>query len=493
MSFLSAESLLAMLLGSLYGAIFGALPGLTATLALSLFIPIAIFLEPTIAFSAIIGIIATAIFAGDIGAVAVRIPGTPASAAYADEIHEVGQKRSPAFALGLSAIGSAFGSLIGVFFLIAGSLTLAQLARQFSSFEYFWLVLLGIISGIFATPSLLKGTIAFAVGMLIATIGVDPALGIPRFTFDNPNLLGGLTFIVGLIAFFGVSEVLHNVYFHKTVAQRLAIGDIAQGHSVARSFFLEAGLTVLRERWRVMWASLIGTFIGFLPGAGSDLAAWISSNFSRMKKAKNEQVTVAGTASNNAAIAGTWIPALSLGIPGDTLTAIVLGVFLTLGITPGPDLFKNNFTLVAQIYAAFFFASVLVMPLAGYLSALIVHRLMQVPMRLLLGGVMGLCLVGTYAINRNPFDLYIMVILGAFGLLLRKGGFPLGQLILGMVLGPLLEQYLMVSLIKTQWDLTAFFSRPVAIFLALCNLALIVAMLWLRWRQVRMQRVLEQG
>lgn len=493
MNFFTPEAFLAMILGSLYGAVFGALPGLTATLALSLFIPIAIFLEPGVAFSAIIGITATAIFAGDIGAVAVRIPGTPASAAYTEEIYEIGQKRSPAYALGIASIPSAIGSLIGVIFLIGGSLALAQLAKQFSSFEYFWLVLLGVISGIFATPSLLKGVIAFGVGMLIATIGVDPALGTPRFSFGNPNLLGGLDFIVALIAFFGVSEVLHNLFNRKSVEQRLAIGDLGRGRSIAREFFVEVWLLSMREKWRLLRASLTGTFVGFLPGAGSDLAAWISSNFSRMTGGNKEQVALEGTASNNAAIAGTWIPALALGIPGDTLTAIVLGMFLTLGITPGPDLFKNNFGFVAQIYSAFFFVSVLVMPFAGYLSALIVNTLMRVPMRLLLGGVMGLCLVGIFAINRNPFDLYIMVILGAFGLLFQKGGFPLGQMILGMVLGPLLEQYLMVSMIKTQWDLLAFFSRPVAIFLAISNVALVVAMVWLRWRQSRMERVLEQG
>jgi len=493
MSFFSWESFLAMILGSIYGAIFGALPGLTATLALSLFIPIAIFLDPSVAFSAIIGITATAIFAGDIGAVAVRIPGTPASAAYTEEIYDIAQERSPAYALGIASIPSALGSLIGVVFLIGGSLALAQFAKQFSSFEYFWLVLLGVISGVFATPNLFKGLIAFGVGMLFATIGYDPALGTPRFTFGNPNLLGGLDFIVGLIALFGLSEVLQNIYSRKAVEQNMAIKDLGRGHSVAREFFVEVWLLSMREKWRLLRASLTGTFIGFLPGAGSDLAAWVSSNFSRMTGGNKEQVTLEGTASNNAAIAGTWIPALALGIPGDTLTAIVLGMFLTLGITPGPDLFKNNFGFVAQIYSAFFFVSVLVMPFAGYVSALIVNSMMKIPMRMLLGGVMGLCLIGTYAINRNPFDLYIMVALGTLGFAMNKGGFPLGQLILGMVLGPLLEQYLMVSMIKTQWNVFTFFSRPVAIFLALCNVALIVAMFWLRWRQSRMSRAVEGG
>lgn len=483
MNFLSWESLLALVLGSLYGVLFGALPGLSATLALSLFIPIALFLDPGVAFSAIIGITATAIFAGDVGSVAVRIPGTAASAAYTEEIYDIGQERSPAYALGIASIPSAIGSVIGVAILIVGSLSLAQFAKQFSSFEYFWLVLLGVVSGIFASTSLLKGIIAFGIGMLLGTIGYDPALGSPRFNFGNNNLLGGLDFIVALIALFGLSEVLDYLSKRKSGQALSGIKDLGRGHSVAREFFVEVWYLSLRERWKLLRSSLMGTFIGFLPGAGSDLAAWVSSNFSRMRGGTKEQVALEGTAANNAAVAGTWIPALALGIPGDTLTAIVLGMFLTLGITPGPDLFKNQMGFVIQLFTAFILVSVAIMPFAGYLSALIVNQMMRVPMRMLLGGVLGLCLVGVYAVNRNPFDLYIFVILGLLAYALRKGDFPLGQVVLGLVLGPLLEQYLMVSLIKTHWNVLSFFSRPVAIILALCNLALVLAMLWVRHQQ----------
>jgi putative tricarboxylic transport membrane protein len=482
MNFFSLEAILAMLLGSLYGAIFGALPGLTATLALSLFIPIAIFLPPAVAFSAIIGITATAIFAGDIGAVAVRIPGTPASAAYTEEIYAIGQEKSPAYALGIASIPSAIGSLIGVGFLVVGSLALAQFAKQFSSFEYFWLVLLGLVSGVFASESLLKGIISFCVGMLLGTFGYDPAFGMPRFSFDNNNLLGGVDFIVALIAFFGIAEVLETVYNGKISQTSGGLTDLGRGKSVFHEFFVETWKLCMKNKGRLLRSSLVGTFIGFLPGAGSDLAAWVSSNFARMGGANKEQVTLEGTTSNNAAVAGTWIPALALGIPGDTLTAIILGMFLTLGITPGPDLFQNNFTFVLQIYLAFLLVSVLVMPFAGYISALLVNQMMRVPMRVLLGVVLGLCLVGVYAINNNPFDFSLMLVIGVFALMLRKAGFPIGQLILGLVLGPLLEGYLMQSLIKTNYNLSSFFERPLAIFLALCNLALVAAMIWLRTR-----------
>lgn len=488
MNFLSPEILLAMFLGGLYGAVFGALPGITATLALSLFIPFALFLPPEVGLAAIISLSATAIFAGDIGAVMARIPGTPASAAYTEEIHELAQARGPAFALGLSALASALGSLLGTGLLVLGSLGMAVIARQFSSFEYFWLVLLGVTSGILAAPHIAKGLVSFALGMLLGTIGYDPALGHPRFTFGNPNLLGGVNFIVALIGLFGLSEVLFQLL--KGPGAKPQAASLSLKGSASR-FFLEPLRLILAKGGLFLRSSLLGTFIGFLPGAGSDFAAWVMSNFQRLAKGPRETVVLAGTAANNAAVAGTWIPALSLGLPGDTLTAIVLGLFLTLGIRPGPELFSRNLNLVVEIYLIFLLSSVLIMPLVGYLGSFLVGLATRLPRGVLLGGIAGLSLLGAYAINNNPFDLYVLAALGLLGLLLRLGDYPLGQVVLGLVLGPLLEQHLMVSMIKTHWDLFSFFERPVALFLALVNLAFLVGMAWLRLRQAKRLGALE--
>lgn len=488
MNLLSPEILLAMFLGGLYGAVLGALPGLTATLALSLFIPFALFLPPEVGLAAIISLSATAIFAGDIGAVMARIPGTPASAAYTEEIHELAQARGPAFALGLSALASALGSLVGTGLLVLGSLGMAAIARQFSSFEYFWLVLLGVTSGILAAPHIAKGLVAFALGMLLGTIGYDPALGHPRFTFGNPNLLGGVNFIVALIGLFGLSEVLFQLL--KGPGAKPQSASLSLKGSASR-FFLEPLRLILAKGGLFLRSSLLGTFIGFLPGAGSDFAAWVMSNFQRLAKGSRETVVLAGTAANNAAIAGTWIPALSLGLPGDTLTAIVLGLFLTLGIRPGPELFSQNLNLVVEIYLIFLLSSVLIMPLVGYLGSFLVGLATRLPRAVLLGGIAGLSLLGAYAINNNPFDLYVLAALGLLGLLLRLGDYPLGQVVLGLVLGPLLEQHLMVSMIKTHWDLFSFFERPVALFLALVNLTFLVGMAWLRLRQAKRLGALE--
>jgi TctA family transporter len=339
---------------------------------------------------------------------------------------------------------------------------------------------------------LLKGVVAFGIGMLLATVGYDPALGHPRFTFGSNNLLGGINFIIALIAFFGVSEVLQHLFYGSQKQESRRLERLARGGSVFREFFGDVFQLCLRERWGLLRSSVIGTFIGFLPGAGSDIAAWICSNLRRMRGGTKEQVVLEGTTANNAAVAGTWIPAMALGIPGDTLTAILLGMFLALGITPGPELFQKYGNLVLSIYMAFFLASVVIMPLGGYLSALIVNGLLRIPMRLLMGAVLGLCVVGAYAVNNNPFDLYLLALLGLLGFLLRQGGFPIGQVVLGMVLGPLLEQNFMVSVIKTHWNLMSFFERPVAVILALINLLFIGGMLWSRYRQGRRLAALRQ-
>lgn len=482
MSLFSPDVLLAMLLGGLYGAVFGAVPGLTATLALSLFIPFALFMPPEVGLAAVVSLTATAIFAGDIGTVMARIPGTPASAAYTEEIYELGRERGPAYALGISAIFSALGSLVGTGLLVLGSLGMALVARQFSSFEYFWLVLLGVTSGILASPHLGKGLIAFALGMLLGTIGYDPALGHPRFTFGNVNFLGGINFIVALIGLFGLSEVLYQLMRRSDPRPEPTVLGL---RGSVRRFFLDPLRLAPQERWLFLRSALLGTFIGFLPGAGSDFAAWISSNLKRLAQGTKEQVVLAGTSANNAAVAGTWIPALSLGIPGDTLTAIILGLFLTLGIHPGPELFTKNLPLVVEIYLAFLLASVIIMPLVGYLGALLAGHVLKLPRGVLLGLISGVSLIGAYAINNNPFDLYVLAFLGALGLLLRLGNYPLGQVVLGLVLGPLLEQHLMVSMIKTHWNLLSFFERPVAVLLAMANLLLLGGMLWTRLKHYR--------
>ena len=483
---ISWESFLALVLGSLFGAVFGSIPGLTATLALSLFVPLALFMEPSLVLPAVIGISTAAIFAGDIGSITVKIPGTAASAAYSDEINRIG-KGSIGYAMGVATLPSAVGAVVGVFIQMLAAGLLAQFAKQFSSFEYFWLAVLGLTAGIFATQGkLLKGLLALLIGVLLSTVGLDPTLGYARFSFGNPNLLGGINYVVALIGLFGVAELLEQAYKGVLKTEALVDQDDVnrQRQRMGHEYWVRPVQLMLREKPAMLRSSLTGTFVGFLPGAGSDLAAWLSSSWervltrkARMSQAEREQqeetVVLAGTTSNNAAVAGAWIPAMALGIPGDTLTAIVLGVFLIAGITPGPQLFTENRALVNQIYLAFGVASVVLMPVMGLLAAYGAGYITRIPFKLLMGFILGLTVVGAYAINNNPFDIWMMLALGFFGFLLKRGDFPLAQVVLGMVLGPILEQNFMVSVIKVNWDLGSFFQRPVAVTLMIITAMII--------------------
>ena len=264
MSPLSWETILALLLGALYGTLFGSIPGLTATLAVALFIPVAFFLDPVIALPAIVAISSVAIYAGDVGAAVARIPGTPASAAYASELYRLSHTRSPMFGLGISALGSSVGGLIGTLVLVAGATGLASLAARFSSFEYFWVAVLGLSAGVFASGKHpLRGLISLLLGLLLSTIGVDPTLGYVRFHFGFSWLLGGVDYIVAMIGLFGFSEVLWHLW--QGSAKR-ASSESLPGSQHLRQFFAAPLRLIRQARGLVARSSLLGVFVGLLLG-----------------------------------------------------------------------------------------------------------------------------------------------------------------------------------------------------------------------------------
>ncbi len=475
MEYFNWEGIAALVLGGLYGCIFGAIPGLTATLAVALFIPIAFFLDPIIALPAIIAISSVAIYAGDVGSSIARIPGTPASAAYLEELFSLSRTKGPLYGLGISAMGSAVGGIIGTVLLIFGATAIASLAKQFSSFEYFWVAVLGLTAGVFASGgSSLKALASLLIGILFSTVGIDPTLGFPRFHFDNPNLLGGLNYIVAMIGLFGFAEVIEHLYVGR---KKVEAENQPQGSAI-REFYIVPLVFLLKEKWIVLRSSLTGVVVGLLPGAGADIGSWVASSVQKMNARVNDKKTedkavLAGTSSNNAAVASAWIPALSLGLPGDTITAIVLGVFLMKGITPGPLLFDEQPSLLWSLYITFILANILLLPVFGFLTARIAATLIKVPFSILLTAISAICIVGAYAINNSLFDVWVMAGMGVVAFVMRRGGFPLAQVVLGMVLGPILEQNFMVSAIKSRWDMMSFFERPVALLLMVLTLVIV--------------------
>ncbi len=340
-----------VILGSaVFGLFVGAIPGLTATMATALLVPITFFMPPVPAIAAIVTATAMAIFAGDIPGALMRIPGTPASAAYVDEAYAMTKKGQAEMALGAGLVFSVVGGIFGTIVLVTAAPWLADIAIRFSSFEYFWLVLLGLTCAVFiAADNPLKGIVALLLGLLISTIGLDNPAGHPRFTFGSIELLGSVGLIPMMIGMFAVSEILRFAVTTEGKAEVL----VAQIGNVFR------GMWALTKRYPgpIMRGNVVGTAIGALPGAGADIAAWISYAMSKRFSKEPEKFgtghvegIIESGASNNSALAGAWIPALVFGIPGDSITAIVIGVLYLKNIIPGPMIFIND---VANVYAIF--------------------------------------------------------------------------------------------------------------------------------------------
>jgi TctA family transporter len=457
-------SLLAVvLITAVYGLLIGAIPGLTATLATALLVPFTFFLEPLPAVAAVITMSAMAIFAGDIPSALVRMPGTPASAAYTDDAYLLTQSGDGARVLGVGLVGSAIGGVIGALVLILAAPALAEVALQFTSYEYFWVAVLGLTAAvIISRGSQVKGTLSLLIGLFLSTVGIDIALGYERFTFGNDDLLQGISFIPAMIGLFGLSEVLRNV-LHPSMRPETP-------RLRTKGMFRDSFAALWRYKRSAVSGNAIGSGIGALPGAGGDIAAWVSyavaKNTSReghlfgRGKGHIEPIVASGSA-NNAALASAYVPALVFGIPGDTITAILIGVLLVKGVEPGPLLFTEQTPLLYGIYAVFILANLLLLPL-GYLAIRASGRLLSVPRNVLMPVIVAFCIVGAFAINNGNLEIVVMLALGVLGYLLERGGFPLAPVVLGLVLGPIVEQNFMQSVIKTNWDLAQFFTRPIS-------------------------------
>jgi TctA family transporter len=462
-----------VILGSaMFGLFVGAVPGLTATMATALLVPVTFFMPPVPAIASIVTATAMAIFAGDIPSCFLRMPGTPASAAYTDEAYAMTKKGQGEVALGAGLVFSVIGGLFGTAVLIAAAPALAEVALKFSSFEYFWLVLLGLSSAVFlALGSPLKGVVSLLLGLLVSAVGLDNPAGFPRFTFGNAELAGGLTLIPIMIGMFAVSEILRSVSgIDKPWEMAQAnIGNVFRG----------MGGLIKRYPLQTLRGSALGTAIGALPGAGADIAAWmsyaVSKRFSKEPQKFGtghvEGIIEAG-ASNNSALAGAWIPALVFGIPGDSITAIVIGVLYIKGLNPGPTIFMNNAVALYAIFIVFILANLLMIPL-GIAAIKGAKQMLRAPRELLLPIILLFCIVGAFAINNSAFGVVLMLAFGIVGYLMEENGFPVAPAILGMVLGAMLEENFISSMIKSEGNFIAFFERPIAGGLGALTLAVL--------------------
>lgn len=473
---------------ALFGLFVGCIPGLTATMATALLVPMTFFMPPVPAVAAIVTATAMAIFSGDIPGALLRIPGTPASAAYADETYQLTLKGQAEIALGAGLVFSAIGGLFGTMVLIFFSPSLAEFALKFSSFEYFWLMILGLSGAIFiGNSSLLKASISLLLGLMVSCIGLENPAAYPRFTMGMPELMSGIELIPMMVGMFAIAELLRYVTDMDPPAVVLTekIGNIFSG----------MWALLVKYPWQLIRGSAMGTIIGIQPGAGADMAAWMSYATSKKFSKEPEKFgtghvegVVESGAANNSALAGAWIPAIVFGIPGDSITAIAIGVLYLKNMNPGPTIFINNPENIYAIFIVFLLANLIMLPL-GWLTVRLATKVLKVPRNILMPVILLFCIVGAFAVVNSVMGVVLVLVFGVIAFLMEENGFPVAPAILGVVLGKMLEENLVTSMIKSDGDPWVFFTRPIAMWLAL---AALVIMLWpvARWIINRQRRTL---
>ena len=470
----SINAILANISGVSLGIIFGCMPGLTAAMGIALLIPLSFGMAPVEAFSMLLGMYAGAIYGGSISAILVGTPGTVAAAATMLEGPQLTAKGQSRKALEMATFASFFGGTISAIFLVLFAPMLASAAMSFGPAEYFSLALFALtVVATLSSGNMLKGFIAAFIGLYLATIGVDPVSGDFRNTFDNPNLISGLSLVPSLVGLFAVSQVL------------LAIERVFRGQLqiVKEEALSNEGLT-----WKEIWgnrinlirSSIIGTFIGIIPATGPSAATFMAyGEAKRFSKTPEEfgKGTLEGVAatesSNNGVTGGALIPMMTLGVPGDVLTAIMLGALMIQGLTPGPLLFEDHGSTVSGIFASFFISNFLIL-VVGYVAVRILGKVITVPTSILMPIVLVLCAIGSYASNTSEFDLVSMALFGLVGYLMLKTNIPQPPLLLSMILAPLAESNFRRALTLSRDDFSIFITSPISCVILLITLLIVL-------------------
>jgi putative tricarboxylic transport membrane protein len=475
---------------AVYGIFVGATPGLTATMAVALLVPITMFLDATSAIAAIVTTVTCSVFAGGIPGALVRIPGRPASAAYTLDAYALMRAGRQEECLGVCLIFSVVSGMLGVVALVVLAPNLAQLS--FTRYEYFWLCVLGLsCAAIVSRDSRLKGLFGLSLGLLISTVGVSPDHAVARFAF-HPGLIQGVSFLPAMIGLFGVSEILRNsLYLRSDNASTPAASSRGADHAAARASFFRRHVwdplkVVVGYVVPLLWirrvgllvSSVIGMIVGILPGAGAELAARVAYGVSKRCSRRPEEYgrgsmegVADATAASNASLALEWVPALVFGIPGDSVTAIALGVLLMKNIQPGPEIFVKQPALVTSIFVVFTLANLLLLPV-GWAAIRCGTLLVRLPRRVLMPVILVFCIVGAYSVSGALFDVWIMLAMGVLGFILEGWGIPLGPVVLGMVLGEELEHRFIQCLTDSDGRWWQFFAQPISALLAAACVAL---------------------
>jgi putative tricarboxylic transport membrane protein len=482
-SFLTLEAILYVLASTLVGVIIGALPGLTATMGVALMTTLTIKMPSNQALLVLICTYVGAIYGGSRSAILLNIPGTPASAAACLDGYALARQGMAGRAMGIATTGSVLGTLIGMFFLALFTPLLGDLALKFGAYEFFWLAVFGVIvSATLTGGDPLKGWIAGFAGLFIATIGQDGIHAFERFSFGNRDLAGGFSLVPALVGAFGFAEILVSMQERRPPVKLNPLDTV---------------MPKLRDIWdhrrTILRSGVIGTFIGIVPGVGEDVAAW--SSYAAAKRASKHKEEfgkgsidglMAAETGDNACVPGAMIPVLTLQVPGSAPAAVLMAAMLIHGVKPGPMIMIESPQFVYDVVAMMLLATLGIL-LYGLTLTQFLIQVLRVPTTIITPMLFVLCTVGTYALASRLFDVWTMLLFGLIGFALRQFRFPVAPLVLGIVLGDLMEKSLRRGLVLSDGDLAPFVTRPISAVLASIILLIVV----LRLPPVR--RLLQRG
>lgn len=451
-----------IIVGMLIGIAFGALPGISSSMAIVLMLPFTYYMGIIPSIMLLVAIYTGSAYGGSITAILFNTPGTPEAVATTFDGYPMAQKGQAGRALGLAITASAFGGIFSIFVMLFLSPPLSTIALKIQSAEYFALTFLGIavISSI-GSKDIFKALASGLLGILIALIGIDPIGGVERFTFNSIELMNGLNFIPIMIGAFALGEVLSQVATRHSMKNLSGQGKLVLTGVKIKDF--------LQHKWVALKSAVIGTVIGILPGTGGSISSFVSYGVA-MRTSKNkeefgsgsEEGIVAPETSNNAAAGGAMIPTLVLGIPGSPTTAIILAALALQGLQPGPQLMVDQPLLLYCIFFAMLIASLLTF-IGGRLGVRAFTVLLKLPYPILATFIIMLSILGAYAVDNNLFNVWIMLIFGVIGYLMKKYDFSPAALVLGLVLGPMMEESFRRQLLVTGGDYMSFITQPISL------------------------------
>lgn len=473
---LNLETIFWISLGTIVGILFGAAPGLTATTAVALFTPITFYMPLNTSLSFLMGIYCGGFYAGSIPAILINTPGAPGNAATVMDGYPMAKRGEAGRALSLSCTASWIGGTVSAFALLFFAPIIASIALKFGAPEYFAVAALGLvcIAGV-SGKSVTKGIAGACIGMFLGCIGMDPMDGLPRFTLQNVNLMGGIALIPALVGLFAITEVLGKMEESdkpgEIVAQKIELKDVIPRLS-----------DYVENKWNLLKSIIIGIFVGAVPGTGPTIASWMAYNEAKRGSKHPEKFgtgisdgIIATESSNNAVTGGALIPLLTLGVPGDTVTAVLLGALMIQGLTPGPMLLIDHFDLVSTLLWILIIANVTMLWM-GLLASKFAPKILKLPVSILMPVVSVLCITGGYASNNSYFDAAMVVVIGLGGYILSKFGFPVAPIVLGLILGPIIEPNMRIALEGSHLNPLVFVSTPLAAGLLILSFVLVWVM-----------------